>query len=100
MVGPERAEARGGPGGEVAANPPGLSFPPASRHGSRALLPGDWGEGSSVPGPLPLSDYTAPATAARATLVHPSLWDEPRPPTILPAAPRAPAKLEYLPWVE
>jgi len=36
----------------------------------------------------------------RAILVHLSLWDEARPPPALPGAPRAPAELEYLPWVE
>ena len=36
----------------------------------------------------------------RAILEHLSLWDEPRPPPVLLAAPRAPVELEYLPWVE
>jgi hypothetical protein len=37
----------------------------------------------------------------RAILVHLSLWDEARPPPATSAAPpRAPAELEYLPWVE
>lgn len=37
----------------------------------------------------------------RAILVRLSLWDEARPPPATSAAtPRAPAELEYLPWVE
>ncbi|MHB8896858.1 MAG: transposase [Candidatus Geothermincolia bacterium] len=36
----------------------------------------------------------------RAILEHLSLWVEPRPTPALPAAPRAPLELEYLPWVE
>ena len=37
----------------------------------------------------------------RAILVHLPLWDEARPPPVTQgAAPREPAELEYLPWVE
>jgi hypothetical protein len=36
----------------------------------------------------------------RAILEHLSLWDEPRPPPALVAAPGAPVEFEYLPWVE
>jgi hypothetical protein len=36
----------------------------------------------------------------RAILVHLLLWEEPRPPPTLPVVSRAPAELEYLPWVE
>lgn len=37
----------------------------------------------------------------RAILEHLSLWDEALPPPATSAAtPRAPAELEYLPWVE
>ena len=37
----------------------------------------------------------------RAILVYLSLWEEARPPPIMPGgAPREPAELEYLPWEE
>jgi hypothetical protein len=36
----------------------------------------------------------------RVILEHWSLWEEHRPPPALPASARAPAELEYLPWVE
>lgn len=52
-------------------------------------------------GAMRIIAFIEEARVVRAILEHLSLWDEPRPSPVMPgSAPRAPAELECLPWVE